>query len=74
MKMFTHKHTRVCVCVCVCVCVDLPPQKGQGKPGQTVLVHGGSGGTGIATIQLAVAAGLKVRLPCLDRTRHKQPS
>lgn len=35
-------------------------QKGQGRPGQTVLVHGGSGGTGIATIQLAAAAGLKV--------------
>jgi len=30
------------------------------RPGETVLVHGGSGGVGIATIQLARAAGLRV--------------
>ena len=35
-------------------------QLAQGKPGETVLVHGASGGVGIAAIQWARAAGLKV--------------
>lgn len=43
-----------------CSCSSYSPQKAHAKPGQTVLVHGGSGGTGLATIQLANAGGLKV--------------
>lgn len=35
-------------------------QKGQAIPGEVVLVHGASGGVGIAAIQLARAAGLRV--------------
>ena len=35
-------------------------QRGQARPGETVLVHGGSGGVGTAAIQLARAAGLQV--------------
>lgn len=35
-------------------------QKAQTKDGETVLVHGASGGVGIAAVQLAVAAGLRV--------------
>jgi NADPH2:quinone reductase len=35
-------------------------QRGQGKPGQTVLVHGATGGVGIAAVQLARAAGMHV--------------
>ncbi|MBN8704238.1 MAG: NADPH:quinone reductase [Bacteroidetes bacterium] len=35
-------------------------QKGFAKPGETVLVHGGTGGVGIATIQLARWQGLQV--------------
>lgn len=35
-------------------------QKGRGVPGETVLIHGGSGGVGIAAIQLARAAGMRV--------------
>ncbi|XP_030427966.1 quinone oxidoreductase isoform X3 [Gopherus evgoodei] len=35
-------------------------QKGHAKPGETVLVHGASGGVGIATCQIARAYGLKV--------------
>lgn len=35
-------------------------QKAQLKPGQTLLVHGGSSGIGITAIQLAVALGSKV--------------
>jgi len=35
-------------------------QKGQGKPGDTVLVHGATGGVGTAAVQLARAAGLTV--------------
>jgi NADPH2:quinone reductase len=31
-----------------------------GKPGETVLIHGASGGTGIAAVQLARAAGMHV--------------
>jgi NADPH2:quinone reductase len=34
--------------------------RGQAQPGETVLVHGGSGGVGIAAIQLAQARGLTV--------------
>lgn len=34
--------------------------RAQAKPGETVLVHGASGGVGIATVQLARAAGLRV--------------
>jgi NADPH2:quinone reductase len=34
--------------------------RGQAKSGETVLVHGGSGAVGIAAIQLARAAGLRV--------------
>jgi NADPH2:quinone reductase len=30
------------------------------KPGETVLVHGASGGVGVAAIQLATAAGIKI--------------
>ena len=35
-------------------------QRAQARPGETVLVHGGSGGVGTAAIQLARAAGLVV--------------
>jgi NADPH2:quinone reductase len=35
-------------------------QKGGGKAGETVLVHGATGGVGIAAVQLARAAGLTV--------------
>jgi NADPH2:quinone reductase len=35
-------------------------QKANAKPGETVLIHGASGGVGIAATQLAVAAGLRV--------------
>lgn len=35
-------------------------QRARAKPGETVLVHGGSGGVGIAAVQLACAAGLRV--------------
>jgi NADPH2:quinone reductase len=35
-------------------------QRGDARPGETVLVHGGSGGVGTAAIQLARAAGLQV--------------
>ncbi|NXS56233.1 QOR oxidoreductase, partial [Brachypteracias leptosomus] len=35
-------------------------QKGHAKAGETVLVHGASGGVGIATCQIAKACGLKV--------------
>lgn len=35
-------------------------QKGQGKAGETVLVHGATGGVGTAAVQLARAAGLTV--------------
>jgi len=35
-------------------------QKAQAKAGEMVLVHGASGGVGIAAVQLAVAAGLRV--------------
>jgi NADPH:quinone reductase len=34
--------------------------KARGKPGETVLVHGASGGVGIAAVQLAVAHGMTV--------------
>src|SRR2546421_10060541 len=34
--------------------------RGQAKPSETVLVHGASGGVGIAAVQLARAAGLTV--------------
>jgi NADPH:quinone reductase len=34
--------------------------RGNAVAGETVLVHGASGGVGIATVQLAVAAGLRV--------------
>ena len=35
-------------------------QRGRGKLGETVLVHGASGGVGLAAVQLAVAAGMTV--------------
>jgi NADPH:quinone reductase len=35
-------------------------QRGHALPGETVLVHGASGGVGIAAVQLARAAGLRV--------------
>jgi NADPH2:quinone reductase len=35
-------------------------QRGKAQPGETVLVHGASGGVGTATVQLARAAGLMV--------------
>jgi len=35
-------------------------QKCRAKPGETVLVHGGSGGVGIAAIQFARAHGMKI--------------
>jgi NADPH2:quinone reductase len=35
-------------------------QRGDAKPGETVLVHGASGGVGTASVQLARAAGMTV--------------
>jgi NADPH2:quinone reductase len=35
-------------------------QRAQGRPGETVLVHGASGGVGTAAVQMARAAGFKV--------------
>ena len=35
-------------------------QRAAGKPGETVLVHGASGGVGIAAVQMARAAGMTV--------------
>lgn len=35
-------------------------QRGGGKPGETILVHGASGGVGTAAVQLARAAGMTV--------------
>lgn len=35
-------------------------QRAHARPGETVLVHGASGGVGIATVQIACAAGLTV--------------
>jgi NADPH:quinone reductase len=35
-------------------------QRGQAQPGETVLIHGASGGVGIAAVQFARAAGLVV--------------
>ena len=35
-------------------------QRGEAKPGETVLVHGASGGVGTAAVQLARARGLRV--------------
>ncbi len=35
-------------------------QRGRGAAGETVLVHGGAGGVGLAAVQLAVAAGMTV--------------
>ena len=35
-------------------------QRGHAKPGETVLVHGASGGVGIAAVQMARAGGLRV--------------
>jgi NADPH2:quinone reductase len=35
-------------------------QRGRAAPGETVLVHGASGGVGIAAVQIARAAGMKV--------------
>jgi NADPH2:quinone reductase len=35
-------------------------QRGAARPGETVLVHGASGGVGVAAVQIARAAGLRV--------------
>lgn len=35
-------------------------QRGQGRPGQTVLIHGATGGVGIAAVQMARAAGMRI--------------
>ena len=35
-------------------------QRAQAKPGETILVHGASGGVGTATVQLARAAGMTI--------------
>ena len=35
-------------------------QRAEAKPGETVLVHGASGGVGTAAVQLARARGLRV--------------
>jgi NADPH2:quinone reductase len=35
-------------------------QRAAAQPGETVLIHGGTGGVGIAALQLALSAGLKV--------------
>jgi NADPH2:quinone reductase len=34
--------------------------RGEAEPGETILVHGGTGGVGIAAVQLAVASSLRV--------------
>ena len=38
-------------------------QRAEAKPGETVLVHGASGGVGTAAVQLARARGLRVSAP-----------
>jgi len=35
-------------------------QRGRGKPGETLLIHGATGGVGIASVQFAVACGFNV--------------
>ena len=35
-------------------------QRGCGKPGETVLIHGASGGVGVAAVQFARASGMRV--------------
>jgi len=35
-------------------------QRGNGKPGKTVLIHGATGGVGLAAVQFARAAGMRV--------------
>jgi len=35
-------------------------QRGEAKPGETVLIHGATGGVGVAAVQFANAAGLRV--------------
>jgi NADPH2:quinone reductase len=54
--------------------------RGQARPGETVLVHGGTGGVGLAAIQLARAAGLTVyatggteagRVLCREQGAHE---
>ncbi|MCL6270707.1 NADPH:quinone reductase [Sansalvadorimonas sp. 2012CJ34-2] len=35
-------------------------QRGNAKPGETLLVHGASGGVGLAAVQLGIAAGMTV--------------
>ena len=46
-------------------------QKARAKPGESVLVHGASGGVGIAAVQMARAAGLKV-IATAGSTRGRQ--
>lgn len=46
-------------------------RRGQARPGETLLVHGGGGGVGIAAIQLGRALGLRTLAVVSDEVKRK---